>query len=71
MTRKDVEDKSTAFSSRPPVLKVSDTKKIRETFAKPPNGLTPMVPALRAILQAKKMDKTAKEKVLIVIATDG
>ena len=58
-------------SSRPPLLKITDTKKMRETFAKPPNGLTPTVSALRAILQAKKMDKTAKEKVLIVIATDG
>lgn len=59
------------WSSRPPLLKITDTKKIQETFSKPPNGLTPMVPALRAILQAKYMDKAANQKIVIVIATDG
>jgi hypothetical protein len=52
-------------------LKITDTKKAHESFNQPPNGQTPMVPALRAILQAKGMDKTAKKNLLILIATDG
>lgn len=52
-------------------MKIKDTKKIHEAFDKPPDGQTPIVPALRAILQAKQMDAAAKKKVLIVIATDG
>jgi hypothetical protein len=53
------------------LFKVKDTRTVREAFSKPPDGLTPIVPVLRAILQAKNMDKTAKKNVLIVIATDG
>ncbi len=53
------------------MFKIKDTKKVHEAFNKPPDGLTPIVPVLRAILQTKNMDKTAKEKILIVIATDG
>jgi len=53
------------------MLRVKDTKNVHELFEKPPNGLTPMVSALRTILKAKSIDKTAKQKVLILIATDG
>ena len=53
------------------MLKVKDTKKVHELFEKPPNGLTPMVPALRAIIQAKSMDSSTKKNILILIATDG
>jgi hypothetical protein len=52
-------------------LKITDTKKVHELFNVPPNGMTPMVPTLRAILQAKNMDKTAKKNLLIIIITDG
>lgn len=53
------------------MFKITDTKKVHEVFNKPPNGQTPLVPVLRAILQAKHMDRTAKKNLLIVIATDG
>ena len=53
------------------MLKVKDTKKVHELFERPPNGLTPMVPALRAIIQAKSMDSSTKKNILILIATDG
>ncbi|CAF1011444.1 unnamed protein product [Adineta steineri] len=59
------------FLNRQPMLKVTDTKKVHELFEKPPNGLTPMVPALRAILKEKNMDNTANRNVLILIVTDG
>ncbi|UJR27722.1 hypothetical protein I4U23_008999 [Adineta vaga] len=59
------------FLNRSPMLKVKDTKKVHELFEKPPNGLTPMVAALRAIIQAKNMDKTGRKNILILIATDG
>jgi hypothetical protein len=52
------------------MLNMTDTKMIHEAFAKPPNGLTPLDPVLRSILQSKSIDKTAKQNLLILIATD-
>ena len=59
------------FYSRPPLLKVKNTKPVHDEFNKQPVGLTPIVPALRSILQARRLDNLADKDVLILIATDG
>lgn len=58
------------FLNRPPVLNVTDARLITQEFSKPPQGLTPIAPALRQILAAKRAVSYEK-KLLIFIATDG
>jgi hypothetical protein len=58
------------FLNRNPMLNVTNAQTIRQAFNSPPQGLTPLVPAIRKILAAKR--STAYEKkLLILIATDG
>jgi hypothetical protein len=58
------------FLNRDPMLNMTDTRNIRQAFNTPPQGLTPLVPALRRILAAKR-SVTNEKKLLILIATDG
>ncbi|CAF1330134.1 unnamed protein product [Adineta ricciae] len=58
------------FLNRDPMLNVADTRYVRQVFNTPPQGLTPLVPALRRILAAKR-NQTYEKKLLILIATDG
>lgn len=58
------------FLNRDPMLNVTDTRNVRQMFNSPPQGLTPLVPALRRIL-ASKRNQSFEKKLLILIATDG
>jgi hypothetical protein len=58
------------FLNRDPILNVNNPQNIRHIFNSPPQGLTPLVPALRRILAAKR-SQTFEKKLLILIATDG
>ena len=58
------------FLNRDPIMNVNNIQTIRHVFNAPPQGLTPLVPALRRILQAKR-SQTFEKKLLILIATDG
>jgi hypothetical protein len=58
------------FLNREPVLNVNNLQNMRHVFNSPPQGLTPLVPALRRILAAKR-SQTFEKKLLILIATDG
>ncbi|CAF1142993.1 unnamed protein product [Adineta steineri] len=58
------------FLNREPMLNVTDTRYVRQVFNTPPQGLTPLVPALRRIL-ASKRNQTNEKKLLILVATDG
>lgn len=58
------------FLNRDPMLNVTDTRHVRQMFNMPPQGLTPLVPALRRILAAKRTQAFEK-KLLILVATDG
>ncbi|CAF1563811.1 unnamed protein product [Rotaria sp. Silwood1] len=58
------------FLNRDPMLNVTDTRYVRQVFNTPPQGLTPLVPALRRIIAAKR-NQSFEKKLLILIATDG
>lgn len=58
------------FLNREPMLNVTDGRSVRQAFNMPPQGLTPLVPALRRIL-ASKRNLTYEKRLLILIATDG
>lgn len=58
------------FLNRPPVLNVTDARLVTQEFSQPPHGLTPITPALRKILEAKRSISYEK-KLVVVIATDG
>ncbi|CAF2978143.1 unnamed protein product [Rotaria socialis] len=58
------------FLNRDPMLNVNNGQTVRHVFNSPPQGLTPLVPALRKILAAKR-SLTYEKKLLILIATDG
>jgi len=58
------------FLNREPVLNVTNAQNIRHIFNSPPQGLTPLVPAIRRILAAKR-SQAFEKKLLILIATDG
>ena len=58
------------FLNRPPVLNVTDARLISQEFNKPPQGLTPITPALRKIL-ATKRSVSYEKKLIVLIATDG
>jgi hypothetical protein len=58
------------FLNRDPMLNVTNGQYVRQAFNIPPRGLTPLVPALRRILAAKRNQPYGKQ-LLILIATDG
>ncbi len=58
------------FLNRPPVLNVTDSRVVSQQFSQPPHGLTPITPALRKILAAKR-SVSYEKKLVVVIATDG
>lgn len=58
------------FLNRDPVPNVTNGQNVRHIFQRPPDGMTPLVRALRQILQAKR-NLTYEKKLLILIATDG
>ena len=58
------------FLNREPMLNVIDGRYIRQAFNILPQGLTPLVPALRQILAAK-YNQTSRKRLLILVATDG
>ncbi|CAF3110328.1 unnamed protein product [Rotaria sp. Silwood2] len=58
------------FLNRKPLLHVHNSKELVSTFATRPNGATPIVRALRQVLNEKK-NEIQQRKLLIVIATDG
>jgi hypothetical protein len=58
------------FLNREPVLNVTNPQNIRHIFDSRPQGLTPLVPALRKIMAAKR-GQAFEKKLLILIATDG
>ena len=58
------------FLNRDPALNVTNPQNMRHVFNSPPQGLTPLVPALRRVLAAKR-NQTFEKKLLILVATDG
>lgn len=58
------------FLNREPLLNVTNTQAIRPVFNQPPAGLTPLAPAIRRILAAKR-SQAYEKKLLLLIATDG
>jgi hypothetical protein len=58
------------FLNRPPVLNVTDARLVAQEFNKPPQGLTPITPAVRKILAAKR-SVSYEKKLVVLIATDG
>lgn len=58
------------FLNREPMLNVTNGQYVRQAFNIPPQGMTPLVPALRRIIAAKA-NQTYGKKLLILIATDG
>ncbi len=52
------------------MLNVTDGRYVHQAFNMPPQGMTPLVPALRRIIAAKG-NQTYGKKLLILIATDG
>ena len=58
------------FLNRDPILNVTNAQAIRPVFNTPPQGLTPLAPAIRRILAAKR-SQAYEKKLLLLIATDG
>lgn len=58
------------FLNRDSAVNVTSAQNVRQIFGIPPNGLTPLVPALRRILAAKR-SLSLEKKLLILVATDG
>jgi hypothetical protein len=58
------------FLNREPMMNVSNSANIRHAFNNRPQGLTPLVPALRQIFAAKR-GLSYDKKLLVLIATDG
>jgi len=58
------------FLNRDPMLNVTNTQSMRQAFNSSPQGLTPLVPAIRKILAAKR-SQAYEKKLLLLIATDG
>jgi hypothetical protein len=58
------------FLNRDPLLNVTNAQAIRPVFNSSPQGLTPLVPAIRRILAAKR-SQAYEKKLLLLIATDG
>lgn len=58
------------FLNRPPLLHVSNSSQLDETFAKLPHGSTPLVRTLHEVLNLRR-SQTTERKLLILIATDG
>ena len=58
------------FLNRDSVPNVTNIQNMRHVFNSPPNGLTPLVPALRRIFAAKR-GLSYEKKLLILVATDG
>ena len=59
------------FLNRPPMAGVSQAQQLQVAFAhQPPQGFTPLTPALRHVLEANR-EALRERKLLIVIATDG
>ncbi len=58
------------FLNREPILNVTNAQTIRHAFNSPPQGMTPLVPAIRRIL-ASKRSQAYEKKLLLLIATDG
>jgi len=58
------------FLNREPVLNVTNIDQVTKAFIPPPDGPTPICPALRRILK-DKASVAEERKLLIIIATDG
>ncbi|CAF1271359.1 unnamed protein product [Adineta ricciae] len=59
------------FLNRKPALNVKDPNAVSKAFSDPPNGYTPLVPALRKIFQLPITRLNNDKKVLVFVATDG
>ena len=59
------------FLNRPPILNVTDLEAVKQVFASPPRGYTPLLTALRHIFRPPAMRIDRDKKALIFIATDG
>ncbi|CAF1000463.1 unnamed protein product [Rotaria sordida] len=58
------------FLNRSPLLHVTDSSQLHETFSRLPNGPTPLTRALSEVLNVKR-SHVHDRKLLILIATDG
>lgn len=58
------------FLNRPPMLHITDSSQLYESFSKIPNGPTPISRVLLEVLN-KKRARVHDRKLLILIATDG
>jgi len=58
------------FLNRPPLLHVTDSSQLNETFSRLPNGPTPITRMLSYVLNLKRSN-VHDRKLLILIATDG
>jgi len=58
------------FLNRPPLLHVTDSSQLNETFSRSPQGPTPISPVLSYVLNLRR-SQVHDRKLLILIATDG
>ena len=58
------------FLNRAPLLHITDSSQLNETFSRPPNGPTPLTRVLQEVLNTKR-SQIHERKLLILIATDG
>ncbi|CAF1011357.1 unnamed protein product [Rotaria sp. Silwood1] len=59
------------FLNRPPMLNVTDTRQVIESFSQRPQGLTPLTAALRRIFQSGASKPGSNKRLLVFVATDG
>ncbi|CAF1587864.1 unnamed protein product [Adineta steineri] len=58
------------FLNRPPLLHITDSLQVNETFSRLPNGPSPLTSTLKEVLNIKR-SHILDRKLLILIATDG
>lgn len=58
------------FLNRPPLLHINDSSQLNETFARLPNGPSPLTRVLHEVLNVKRA-QILDRKLLVLIATDG
>ena len=59
------------FLNRPPMQNVTDSRQVVESFSQRPQGLTPLMPALRRIFQLSASKPGSDKRLLVFVATDG
>ena len=58
------------FLNRAPMLGVTDSSQVKQAFQYPPQGYTPIVKTLNAVMAANRQ-KLSEKNCLLILATDG